>query len=499
MPICYQPRVPLRDPSWFYGRTDELRRLFSYLNKPSPQNVSIVGQRRIGKSWLLQVVALDEEMHAEYLDEPEKYTFIYWDLQTEPYLSPEYFFERLIDLFLDHVPRDLAQECRDVLDENELEDSLAEMLYLLEIVEHHVVLLLDEFAAITRSTAFAESFFSHLRSVFNRPAMTCVTASYRSLGEMCHLGPDSPFFNIFSRIQLGLFTKEEAQGLIVEPFEAEGNQVEPAAIKAILRLTGPHPCFISQLCHDLRNEMKAKGTLTKEDVDRHSDPFQTGVFDDFGYYWQRLDEDEQAMLRNIAEGNPPATQENPVYIRLKGLSLIREDKGKPVPFSVPFSKFIKDSKGTDVIFEKAFSDTGMDGPSFVRIAEVMLAAAQHISDRMRGDLEAATRAMQGRPQDAMRICGRDVLDPLLKTVAQQAANIGYDTRNQKQAAIIGMLEQAAYANNRIPKSYIAHFNSIKVSGNYGSHERDVCTPAYAFLTVLETIHLAEEVGKRYGT
>ncbi|MCZ7673864.1 MAG: hypothetical protein M5U34_45450 [Chloroflexi bacterium] len=153
-------------------------------------------------------------------------------------------------------------------------------------------------------------------------------------GEMCHLGPDSPFFNIFSRLQLGLYTNEEAEAFIVEPFTAADITVEPTAVSAILRLTGPHPCFISQLCHDLGHDtqVSANKILTEADVTRYNGPFQTSVFDDFSYYWQRLEENEQAMLRNIAEGNSPASQENPVYIRLTGLSLIRQSGGRSVTF-----------------------------------------------------------------------------------------------------------------------------------------------------------------------
>ena len=56
-------------------------------------------------------------------------------------------------------------------------------------------------------------------------------------------------------------------------------------------------------------------------------------------------------------------------------------------------------------------------------------------------------------------------------------------------------------NKVFPKHLAAHFQSIRIAGNEGSHVSDyaeACTPARAFLTVLETIHLAEEVGKRYG-
>ena len=496
MPRLYHPRSPLTDPHWFYGRKDELRRLFSYLDGPFPQNVSIVGQRRIGKSWLLKVITLDEALRAEHLSEPDRYTFIFWDLQGEPQLSPGHFFSRLVHLLLEHLPQGLAKECRGVLDESRCEDTLAEMLDLLEIDDHRVVLLLDEFAAITRNTDFAESFFSHLRAVFGRPEITCVTASYRSLGEMCHLGPDSPFFNIFSRIQLGLFTKNEAEGFITDLFAAADVQVEPPAVKDILRLTGPHPCFISQLCCELEREVAPGRAIVPDDVARHNGPFQTGVFDDYSYYWQRLDEDEQAMLSNIAEGNQPATLENPVYIRLQELSLVCQDEGKTVPFSIPFSRFIKESKGTDVYFEKAFADPSLAGPNFVRLAEIMLAAAQNIPDPMRGDLEAATQTMQGRPQDTMRICGRDVLDPLLDRVYRAEMD---ERWNGGQYATCKLFEDRAEAGH-FPKHLAAHFHSIRIYGNHGGHPHsylEACTPARAFLTVVETIHLAEEIGQRY--
>ena len=498
MPAFYQPRVPLADPSWFYGRKNELRLLFSYLNKPYPQNVSIVGQRRIGKSWLLKVLELDTALRERLLDKPEKYTFIYWDLQCEPSLTPALFFTRITDLLLKHLPRELRELCLEEYDEQDPEESLAEMLDLLEIAEHHVVLLLDEFAAITQDKGFAETFFSHLRSIFNRPEMTCVTASYRSLGDMSHLGPDSPFFNIFSRIQLGLFTKDEAEQFIVEPFEAADVEVEAAALKALLRLTGPHPCFISQLCHDLWHEIEASGVLTKADVDRHNGPFQRSVRDDFTYYLQRLEDSELDMLRNVAEGNPPATLEIPAYIQLEGLSLVRQDKGKPAPFSVPFGQFIRDTKGTDLHFVQAFSDISMAGPSFVRMAEVMLASAQYIPDKMLEDLEAAIRAMQGRPQDAMRICGRDVLDPLFDRVYRSEVGGRWDG---DQYGTCRLFDDRADVGH-FPKHLAAHFHSVRVYGNHGGHPYkylEACTPARAFLTVLETIHLAEDVGKRYGT
>jgi len=117
---------------------------------------------------------------------------------------------------------------------------------------------------------------------------------------------------------------------------------------------------------------------------------------------------------------------------------------------------------------------------------------------MRGDLEAATRAMQGRPQDAMKVCGRDVLDPLLNRVYQAEVGGRWDG---DQYATCRLFDDRAEAGS-FPKHLAAHFHSIRIYGNHGGHPHrylEACTPARAFLTALETIHLAEEVGKRYGT
>jgi len=183
MQIPYYPRAPLSDVSWFFGRTRELSQFFSYLNKSTPQNVQIVGQRRIGKTWFLRYVENNSTLRNKYLDNTDKFIFIYWDLQCEPALAPDLFMDKLVEIVLSHLPPDIRILCQETIKNVEKDDHLLEIMDVLEIEDYHIVFLLDEFAAITRNESFAESFFSHLRSIFGRPSMTCVTASYLSLGQ----------------------------------------------------------------------------------------------------------------------------------------------------------------------------------------------------------------------------------------------------------------------------------------------------------------------------
>ncbi len=498
MQIPYYPRAPLTEVDWFYGRSKELDHLFAYLNKTTPQNVQIVGQRRIGKTWFLRYIEKNSALRDKYLDDSDKFIFIYWDLQSEPALAPELFMDKLVEFVLSHLPPDLRVLCQETIQDVEKEDHLLEIMDILEMEDYHIIFLLDEFAAITRNESFAESFFSHLRSIFGRPSITCVTASYLSLGDMSHLGPDSPFFNIFSRLQLRLFTDEEAEGFVREPLEAIGVKVDAATVKDILKLTGSHPCFISQFCHDITHLVGKNGQITRDDVTKYQTDFQTNVFNDFSYYVdpKRLTEDELAMLRDIGEGNQPSQVSHPLVVKLIDLSLIQERNGKIVPFSQPFKQFVRETKGTDVFFSQAFNDATLDAPSFVRLCEIVLVASTHIPEPTRRDLETAIRTIHGRPQDAMRICGRDVLDPIFDFVYQKEIQRRWDGDQYGACQLFDDRSQ----NGLFPKHLAAHLQSVRVSGAHGSHPfkfKEACTPARAFLTVLETIHLAEEVYKRY--
>lgn len=497
MPLEFQPRTRLADPTWFFGRDQDLRRLFSFIAKDYPQNVSLVGQRRIGKSWLLQAIELDPDIRSRHIHNPEKFSFIYWDLQIERNLNPGYFFEKLINLLLSKLPKEISDLCREEINGVDPEDALAEILRVLETIgDHHVILLIDEFDKIMGNTAFAEDFFSHLRFLLSTPFLTCVIASYHSLGEICNLGNDSPFFNIFSTVQIILFTDGEAQGYVTSTFNQNGINIEDPAVREIVRLAGPNPCFISVLCHDIFHSVKDDGVVTVDIVKSHASNFQLNTTRDNHYYLSNLGDEERAMLFHISEGNLPSSLDNPVYNRLKGLSLVLERGGKPELFSFSFSQFVRESKGTDIYFQKAFSDTELASPSFVRLCDVVLKSSAYLPPGIVGHLQAAIQAIRARPHEAMRICGRDVLPALIDRV------YAAETRTRWNGDQYMACEE--FMNRAKAKAFsmhlAAHFHSVRISGNDGAHDAnyvEACTPARAFLTVLETIHLAEEVYKRY--
>src|SRR5215469_9119617 len=82
----YLNRVAIKDPAHFFGRSREVAKIFSRLAASRPQSISIVGDRRIGKSSLLNYIC-NKTIRARFIDAPSVYAFVFIDLQQKRRLS----------------------------------------------------------------------------------------------------------------------------------------------------------------------------------------------------------------------------------------------------------------------------------------------------------------------------------------------------------------------------------------------------------------------------
>jgi serine/threonine-protein kinase len=90
----YLNRVAIKDPAQFFGRTREVSKIFSRIGASRPQSISVVGDRRIGKSSLLNFINA-AAVRARYLDQPDSYSFAFIDLQQKRRLTRVEFFKEL--------------------------------------------------------------------------------------------------------------------------------------------------------------------------------------------------------------------------------------------------------------------------------------------------------------------------------------------------------------------------------------------------------------------
>jgi len=333
----YLNRVMIREVSDFYGRRREVAKIFARIGAPRPQSVAIVGERRIGKSSLLNYLC-HAEIRRHHLENPEAYTFVLIDLQEQREIGIRAFFENLfggIEQALGRTrPPDLPADY----------EGARRALLRLQEEGRKIILLFDEFDAITRNPNFPEEFFAFLRAVANKYDVAYVTTSGRDLQQLCHADriADSPFFNIFSNLFLTRFEPEEALALIRQPSEAAGVPLAPYATD-IVDLGGLFPFFLQMACAAFFEHLAEKTHL---DIGRVRASFQEEAEPHFAYIREHLDEDQRSVLRDLAEGRSVPPSRSYLLAKLRRDGYLLEQDGRERLFSSVFAACLQEGRPT---------------------------------------------------------------------------------------------------------------------------------------------------------
>lgn len=328
----YLNRVAIKDPAQFFGRVREISKIFSRIGASRPQSISVVGERRIGKSSLLNFIN-HPDVRRRFLDQSDSYAFAFIDLQQKRRLTLTEFFKELFAL--------LAKETGDK-SLAKLPSSFDSLRVVLEGFRgdgRKLVVLFDEFDAITTNRAFDLEFYSFLRSIANNYDVAYVTSSARDLQELCHtqLIADSPFFNIFTNVFLRAFTRAEAMQLISRPSVEAGVPLEGYA-RRILEIAGYFPYFLQIACsayfdHLLEND----GKLDRQEVEA---TFLDEAKGQFRFIWDHLSDSFRGSIRESIENGRVEKEHEHIYEDLKRAGYFIHDDRGPRIFSTLFSSVI---------------------------------------------------------------------------------------------------------------------------------------------------------------
>lgn len=328
----YLNRVAIKDPAQFYGRAREVSKIFSRIGASRPQSISVVGERRIGKSSLLNFIN-HSEVRQRFLDRPESYVFAFIDLQQKRRLSLTEFFTELFALVAKETADKSLAKLRPSF------DSLRAVLENFRRDGSKLVVLFDEFDAITTNRAFDLEFYSFLRSIANNYDVAYVTSSARDLQDLCHtqLIADSPFFNIFTNVFLRSLTRTEALQLITLPSAEAGVPLEGYA-RRIMEIAGYFPYFLQIACsayfdHLLENE----GKLDREEVEA---TFLDEAKGQFRFIWDHLSDSFRGSIRESIENGRVEKEHEHIYEDLKRAGYFIHDDRGPRIFSTLFSSVI---------------------------------------------------------------------------------------------------------------------------------------------------------------
>jgi hypothetical protein len=330
----YLNRAMIKRPSEFFGRTKEIRKVYSRLDAPDPQSISIVGDRRIGKSSLLNYI-YHPKNRKQHMQNNENAIFAYLDFQSDAAFDVPKFIDFLFNMF--------TLECKgkhDFAARPRTLDELRAVVQELHGAGKRIVILMDEFESITRNPKFEKQFFSFLRSLGNNYKVAYVTSSSEDLQQMCYDKDiaDSPFFNIFGKLPLRPFTREEAVDLVVRASAFEGVPLEPHTAQ-IIELAGLFPLYLQIACATVF-EFLVDNEGAGPNWDDIRKTYMDEVDQHYRFVWERMDEAARGNLARVASGKPVNKEHAFVNEELERRGyLVQSDKGLQL-FSSSFRDFV---------------------------------------------------------------------------------------------------------------------------------------------------------------
>ena len=230
------------------GRQTLLDGIWGKLTKASPDNLSIVGPRHIGKTVLLN--ALVERAKKE--DSPYSLV-IYWQLGYAPPQSDDEFIEQLCELLYSTMGSD-AVTYKDHRAELQSEKSLPvikEVMDLLQMEERSVLMIWDGFDKPLSQGLLSGQLFGNLRDLFYGKKHRVVTATRATQTELARNKQveDSPFWNMFdvNPVRVGPFDDTDVEHALT----SASLTMNQGGKKELSNWTGGHPVLLLSILNCL--------------------------------------------------------------------------------------------------------------------------------------------------------------------------------------------------------------------------------------------------------
>jgi len=283
------PEAPVREPSGFIGQAGLVRRVFSRIGADRPQSVAVIGGKKSGKTSLLAYISAPG-VAARLLEGVERFLLVSMCADCEAAKSPESFLAGLEGL----LPASAGGA-------NHYE-SIRKSIEELHAAGRRLVVLLDDFHFITSNERFPLEFFSFLRSMANNYNLAYVTTSFLELQKLCVIKDvqESPFFNIFTNMHLGMLSNDEAKLLFVR---ATGMGDELAG--RVAAWCGSSPFLLKKAGARLARE-KAPDALPEANLERILFPEAAPYFEEV---ISLLPPEALKPLQSIARGKSPDPSE----------------------------------------------------------------------------------------------------------------------------------------------------------------------------------------------
>jgi hypothetical protein len=326
-PYNIRGMIPI-DSDMFFGRERETRRIEDMLSSDTPQCVSVIGERRIGKSSLVlrvyhKMKALENTL-AVYLD---------CDGLSERCKSKDDFFKLLNQLFLEALEE--KPEIKKLVEKG-FNTYSSFKAFIKNCVQKGIktIIFIDEFEHLPAHKFADDTFFSNLRATANNPdnRLAFVTISKKELKELAHQSiTTSNFWNIFRVEIIGLLEHKSIERLRRYGFEKTNIFLTEKEIEKIHYYAGDFPFFNQVACGFLWNSKAHDDPLDWDNLEVEAFPYYEKL-------WEDRTKEEQKLLKKIISAyylDDFAVKE------MRSRGILWEEKKLYFPFSDYFEELLK--------------------------------------------------------------------------------------------------------------------------------------------------------------
>ena len=314
-------RGPIREPALFFGRENQIRKLIQAIGAQVPQSCSLVGERRIGKTSLLNYLSAPGGALQEFsglLRHPAAdYLIIRADLSALKTrdLSGALFFFRLI---FHHLHRAILPKCTEaglpvetlvkIFNESIDNSSLQELTefglsaYLHEVCQAApnwvLIFLFDEADPMIR-----QGVGSLLRSLIQDRPIAYVLATRRPLMDIDPEREVSPLYNIMAEtLALDLLDIEDTRQMVAQLAANAGHPFSEAELDMVVRMGGGHPDFTKVVARRVYEDKIENRVF---DSDRLAEQAAIDLAPVCHTLWEGLPSEEQDAAMQIQHGMRP--------------------------------------------------------------------------------------------------------------------------------------------------------------------------------------------------
>ena len=283
------------------GRERPLQWLMSRLGKKTPDHVSVVGPKYIGKTVLLREVALRYAADGSPFE-----ACVYWDLRRETFADDAAFFRALarqLAKALDGIDANLAKHLRaDGGDSWGMVQIAAEGL---ADEREKVLIVLDNLDVLPLSEGLSKTVWDNLRALAELSSVWFVTGTRKTLRELPSIRPEEWYTSDFHRIfadnvlRLGAFEDEDLDALL-SPLSAHVAKVDKGVKTELAATTGGVPILAVQLLKHIWDDADVSGAVTHGDVREATAALAEPLRGHLKDLWEACSEEERSDLARVA-------------------------------------------------------------------------------------------------------------------------------------------------------------------------------------------------------